>query len=270
MMKPGSPWRELPNEYLDREFSSHRGYRAFQEYFCISVKPEVINEYLLGAGICAAAQIEVERFSSREMRGSLVVEGVMRVMGCLKQGGVGSDHIRIKRTFNRNNRECHFDLMGAGKVGIAGFGVEYYRRVIPLLRELGIERITTMPTTGPDNSHERHRLVGAYVWSFYGYSNDDMAETLVRYIDYLKKIKKIRLDRAAEDDILAIKRMLDLAKDELPNGEETGRKFLLGLDARDKPLKIAAWHGTHHDINDESLHNEEMTELIAHLLSRTR
>jgi hypothetical protein len=93
----------------------------------------------------------------------------MRVTGRLKQGGVGTDHIRIKRTFNRNNRECHFELMGAGKVSITGFGVDYYRRVIPLLRKLGIEKITTIPTTGPEYSPERYRLVGAYVWSRYGY-----------------------------------------------------------------------------------------------------
>ena len=72
--------------------------------------------------------------------------------------------------------------MGAGKVSIMGFGAEYYRRVIPLLRELGIEKITTMPTTAAEHSLERHRLVGAYVWSFYGYSNDNMPETLNQYV----------------------------------------------------------------------------------------
>jgi hypothetical protein len=79
-MEPESPWNQLPDEYLDRGFSSHRGYRAFQEYFGVKIKPEVINEYLLGEGICAAARIEVERFSSREMRGSLLAENDIRVI----------------------------------------------------------------------------------------------------------------------------------------------------------------------------------------------
>jgi hypothetical protein len=268
MMEPGSPWIELPDKWRDDRLTSHQGYRAFQEYFCISVKPEVINEYLLGEGICAAARIEVERFNAREILGNLSVEGVMRVTGTLKQGGVGTDTIKIKRTFSRNDGECHFDLMGASKVTIDGFGVPYYRRVIPLLRKLGIQKITTMPTTTAERSQERNRLVGAYVWSSYGYSNDTMDRTLNQYIGWLKQIKGMKLTPDQENKIKSIPRMFLLARDKQPNGEKTGKKFLLGMDARDTPTREIWWHGTHHNINDESPHNEEMTELIAYLFKK--
>jgi hypothetical protein len=64
--------------------------------------------------------------------------------------------------------------------------------------------------------------------------------------------------------------MINLAKDEQPDGEKTGQRFLLGLDAQDKPTKTVGWHGTHHNINDESPQNEEMMELIKHLLMKIK
>jgi hypothetical protein len=138
------------------------------------------------------------------------------------------------------------------------------------LRRIGIDKIITMPTTGLEYSPERYRLVGAYVWSFYGYSNDTIHETLNQYVNYLKKVRGIQLPVQEENKIRSNKRMLDLAKYKQPNGEESGKKFLLGLDAQDKPTRTVGWRGTHHNINDESPHNEEMTELIKYLLKKMK
>ncbi|MDQ7825082.1 MAG: hypothetical protein RDV48_19935 [Candidatus Eremiobacteraeota bacterium] len=264
-----SPWIEVPDDWLDDEYSSHPGYKAFQEYFGLKVKPGVVNEYLLGEGICPAAPIEIERFSAKEISGALKIEGVMKVTGPLKLGGKGTDSIKIHRTIDNNKKMCKFDLMSASKVRIEGFGVEYYCRVIPLLRKLGIETIKTDPTTTAEHSKERYNLIGAYVWSFYGYSNDTMAETLNQYVDWLKKVKRINLSQALENNKRNMPRMFNLARDKI-NGEDTGKKFLMGLDANDKPTRSVWWSGTHHDINDESAKNEEMTELIKHLLRKIR
>ncbi|MHC9542254.1 MAG: hypothetical protein AB9903_22320 [Vulcanimicrobiota bacterium] len=265
-----SPWIEVPDDLQDGEYSSHSGCRAFQEYFGLKVKPDIVNEYLLGEGICPYAETEIERFTATESSGNLLCEGTMKVTGPLKQGGKGTDFIKICRTLNINDKECHFNLMSASKVRIKAFGVEYYRRVIPLLRKLGIEKIKTHPTTTAESSQERYNLLGAYVWSFYGYSNDKMAETLNQYIDWLKNTKKIKLDPATEGDIRSFKRMHKLANDAQPNGEKTGEKFLKGLDAQDKPTRTIWWCGTHHNINDESPQNIEMIELIEYLLRKIK
>jgi len=129
-----SPWREVPDDWQDGEYSSHSGYRAFQEYFGLKVKPDIVNEYLLGEGICPSAETEIERFTATGSSGNLLCEGTLKVTGPLKQGGKGTDFIKIRRTLNINHKECHFNLMGASKMRIKAFGVEYYRRVIPLLR----------------------------------------------------------------------------------------------------------------------------------------
>ncbi|MDQ7825419.1 MAG: hypothetical protein RDV48_21640 [Candidatus Eremiobacteraeota bacterium] len=261
-----SPWIEVPDDWLDDEYSNHSGYRVFQEYFGLRARPGVINEYLLGSGICNSAQIEVERFSAKEISGRLKIKSTMKVTGPLKLGGTGTDKIRIHRTID--NKICKFDLMDASRVRIEGFGVEYYRRVIPLLRKLGIETIKTDPTTTAERSKEEYNLIGAYVWSFYGYSNDDMKETLNQYADYLKKVRGIKLTPDRENKIMSITRMCKLAKNKLPNGEKTGKKFLMGMDAHDKPIRPVWWSGTHQDINDES--TDEMSELIDHLLDRIK
>jgi len=265
-----SPWREVPDDWQDGEYSNHSGYRAFQEYLGLKVKPDIVNEYLLGEGICPYAETEIERFTATESSGNLLCEGTLKVNGPLKQGGKGTDFIKIRRTLNINDKECHFNLMGASKVRIKAFGVEYYRRVIPLLRKLGVEKIKTHPTTTAESSQERYNLLGAYVWSFYGYSNDNITEMLNKYVEYLKNVKGIKLTPDRENKIMSITRMIDLANNKQPNGEETGEKFLKGLDASDKPVRTIWWSGTHHNINDESIQNEEMTELIAHLLKKMR
>ncbi|MDQ7827274.1 MAG: hypothetical protein RDV48_31055 [Candidatus Eremiobacteraeota bacterium] len=66
-----SPWIEVPDDWLDDYYSRHAGYRAFQEYFGFRIKPSVINEYLLGEGICSKAHIEIARFTAQVMLGTL-------------------------------------------------------------------------------------------------------------------------------------------------------------------------------------------------------
>jgi hypothetical protein len=129
-MVPDAPWIEVPDDWLDDRLSGHDGYRAFQEYFSVRIKPDVINEYLMGNGILTATGIEMVRFSAQEKAA-----------------------------------------------------------------KLGIERITTMPMTGPEESPERYQFTGAYVWSFYGYSNDNMAGTLNQYIDYLKILRMLHCQK---------------------------------------------------------------------------
>jgi len=46
-----SLWIQVPDDWLDDEYSTHPGYRAFQEYFNLKAKPSVVNEYLLGKRI---------------------------------------------------------------------------------------------------------------------------------------------------------------------------------------------------------------------------
>ncbi len=61
-MEPGeSPWIGVPEDWLDDKYSRHDGYRAFQEYFDLKIKPDVVNEYLIGKGILSTTKIEVAR-----------------------------------------------------------------------------------------------------------------------------------------------------------------------------------------------------------------
>jgi hypothetical protein len=64
--------------------------------------------------------------------------------------------------------------------------------------------------------------------------------------------------------------MVDLAIDTQPNGEHTGRKFLIGLDARDNPTRSLWWQGTHKNISDRSDSNEEMKELANYILRKIK
>jgi len=175
--------------------------------------------------------------------------------------------LKIKPDVDRADQQCSFDKLGASTVNLKGFGIEYYRRVVPLLRKLGIEKITTIPTTGPEESPEKYQFTGAYVWSFYGYTNSTMTGTLNQYIDYLKNVKKLALSKIEESAILKLTRMHHLALD-FKRGEQTGKMFLLGIDEKDKPTRSIWWEGVHHNINDQSNHNEEMTELVDYLLDK--
>ncbi|MHC9542258.1 MAG: hypothetical protein AB9903_22340 [Vulcanimicrobiota bacterium] len=80
---------------------------------------------------------------------------------------IEEDAIAIARTLDKNKRSCSFDWLSSGKVILpGGFGREYYRKAIPLLRKLGIESLSLKALTTsekPDSGNE----VGAYVWSFY-------------------------------------------------------------------------------------------------------
>jgi len=229
----------------------------------------VINEYLAGKGILKHAQIEVVRFSAQETAGKIGIDATLGVTGTTRAGGYGTDSIEIYRTIDRSGKECSFDKLGASTINLKGFGVEYYRRVVPLLRKLGIEKIVTMPTTGPEESPEKYQFIGAYIWSFYGYTNNTMAGILNQYVDYLKNEKKISLSKAEEGDILGIQRMVKLATDSM-HGEPTGEKFLRGKDAQGNPTRALWWKGNHKNINDESNSNIEMMELVNYLLLKMR
>jgi hypothetical protein len=268
-MVPDAPWIEVHDDWLDDRLAGHDGYRAFQEYFSVRIKPDVINEYLMGNGILTATRTEMVRFSAQEKAGKLGVEATFLLTGATRVGGYGTDTVEIYRTIDLANKHCSFDKIGSSTVALRGFGVEYYRRAIPMLRKLGIEKIATMPTTGPEESPEKYRLAGAYIWSFYGYSNDKMPETLNKYIEYLRNVRKITLSPTEESAVLKLSRMRHLALD-FKRGEQTGKKFLLGIDEHDKPNMAVWWNGTHRNINDESIFNEEMGELIKYLLSKIK
>jgi len=269
MNDPGSPWIQIPDDWLDDRYSAHDGYRAFQEYFALKIKPGVIREYLIGKGILLNARIEVERFSAQEHSGRLGVDATLRVSGRTRSGGVGTDSVEIYRTLDLTGRHCSFDKLGASTVNLKGFGVEYYRRVIPLLRKLGIERITTMAMTAPEESPEKYQFIGAYLWSLYGYSNDNMSGTLNQYIDYLQAERGLSLSKCEIDDILTINRMVRLAAEER-HGDFTGAKFLLGKDRQDVPTRSIWWSGSHCNIYDESTTNIEMVELVDYLLGKIK
>jgi hypothetical protein len=64
---------------------------------------------------------------------------------------------------------------------------------------------------------------------------------------------------------MAIPRMKLLAEDEANRVNKTGKEFLLGLDEHGEPARTVSWHGTHHNIYDESIQNSEMQELLQHL-----
>jgi hypothetical protein len=258
-----SPWIEVPDDWLDDRYSRDDSYRAFQEYSGLKVKPEVINEYLIGNGILQNTNIEVVRFSAQEISGKLGIDATIGVTGNTRIGEHGADTVEIYRTIDAPEKRCHFDLISDSTVDMSGFGVQYYRRAFPLLDKLGIKEVQTMPTTGPEESKEKYQVAGAYVWSFYGYTNNNMPKTLEHYIDYLRNIRGIRISESEEAEIRAIlPRMIYLAQD-VRHGDAMGRKFLFGLDAHDKPTRSIVWDGTHHDIGNRG--KLEMAELEKYL-----
>jgi hypothetical protein len=270
-MTPGaSPWIDVPDDWLDDKYSGHDGYRALQEYCGVKIKPDVVNEYLIGKGIVPNVKIEVGRFAAQEIEGKLGIDATLDLAGVTRSGKRGTDSIEIYRTIDITEKECRFDKLGASSVYLGGFGVEYYRRVVPLLRKLGVEKMKTMPITAPEESPEIYQFVGAYIWSFYGYTNSTMAGTLDRYIDYLKQEKKIALSRDDEANILNFPRMRNLALDVQPNKEPTGMKFLTGLDGSDNPTRSIVWQGSHKNINENIETSIEMRELVDHILAKIK
>jgi hypothetical protein len=261
-----SPWIEVPDDWLDDRYSRDDSYRAFQEYFGLKVKPEVINEYLIGKGILPTTKIEVERFSAKEAYGKLGVDATLGVSGVTRTGGRGHDTIEINKTINLIGKHCSFDNIDSSKVYIRGFGVEHFRRAFPLLDRLGIQKVTAMPVTGPDENPEKYQVAGAYVWSFYGFSNDNMQGTLREYVKYLQEVKGIPISETDREWLAkAIPRMRLLAIDQ-KHGQKMGKQFLLGMDANGKSTRSIWWNGTHGNIRDRG--DEDMRELEKYLIWR--
>ncbi len=77
MKNPGSPWIEVPDDWLDDRYFAHDGYRAFQEYFGVKIKPDVVNEYMIGKGILPFVKIEVGRFTANEIKGNMGVDATL-------------------------------------------------------------------------------------------------------------------------------------------------------------------------------------------------
>jgi len=264
-----SPWVQVPDDWLDDKYSRDYSYRAFQEYFGLKVKPEVINEYLIGRSILPTAKIEVVRFSAQEISGKLGIDARIGVTGTTRIGGYGMDTVEIYRTINLADKQCSFDKIGSSTVNLGGFGVEYYRRALPLLEKLGVRKISTSLTTGPEETEKIYQFVGAYVWSHYGYTNTHMAGTLDHYIDYLRNIKKLPISRAEETAISSMARMVNIAED-TRHGERTGEMFLRGIDGNRKPTMSIWWNGVHNNISDRSDTNIEMYELTQYLLRKMK
>jgi hypothetical protein len=267
MTTGAAPWIDVPDEWVDDKFSCHNGYRAFQEYFGVKINTKVLNTFLLGHGIGPRGAVRVTSFDVHHEKSILVVESELAVVGPTWKDPRVTDTSKVAliRTFDREGKLCEFVLMSSSPVKLPqGFAREYYRRVIPLLRTLGIKQIKTSPLTTAEHLWTRQRSIGCYVWSFYGYTNDDMPGTLNEYIRYLSNVKRIKITSEEEGRIVDISRMRDLATD-MVRGENTGQYFLRGMDEYGNPSKEVKWSGTHHDIFDESIDNIEMSELTEHI-----
>ncbi len=217
-MEHEKPWIEVPDDWLDDEYSTHSGYRVFQEYFNLKVKPSVINEHLFGERIKQDDAFKVDSFEVEHQKdGSLSVLAGLKVKGFTKRDWkitreIEEDVIAIARAFDRNKRSCSFDWLSSSKIILPdGFGREYYRKAIPLLRKLKLERLSLKALTTPEKP-DSGNVVGAYVWSFYGYSNENMEKTLEEYIEFLKNLKGIILRPELEKAKLNIRRMRRLAR----------------------------------------------------------
>ncbi|MDQ7825417.1 MAG: hypothetical protein RDV48_21630 [Candidatus Eremiobacteraeota bacterium] len=144
-----SPWIEVPDDWLDDDYARDRAYQRIQRYFRKTVKPQIINEYLLGEGKNhrrEALKVNYVKFEI-DSKGILQIFARMACKAYDKNGKTVTGGGTIKRSLNRKNREVHFTEMLPDDYKTRpfpkGFSYLYYRKSIPLLRKLEYSTIKT-------------------------------------------------------------------------------------------------------------------------------
>jgi len=286
-----SDWVEVPDDWIDREHSGNPGIAKLQDFLGKNVKEEVVRKHLLAEGIGKPGALEIryiETETSARRANELTVKAMIKVEGVAwkkkddatglfventDHGLIRKDEVLFKRTFikdkNGDIAGVYFDLMGVGKARLPDrFAKEYYLRVIPFLKKIGVRYIEIDATTEADNPKcEDGRYIGAYVWCRYGYKNKKIGETIEQFLKYLQDDRKTSLTPEEIDDIRAINKMRRLALMEIDkNGIiiKAGNNFLKGYDATGKPTRGISWEGIIPNIHDNA--SPEMDELIKELL----
>jgi len=288
-MEPELPWKKIPDDWLDKDWNADPEIEKFQRFIDKKVKPEIIKEYLLSEGIGAPGalqitSIKVNSYNSleAEISAEIKVTGQRwKKWNNLKkqyepnddENDITTDTVLMIRTLHKNSKgklyRAHFDLMGVGEAKLPpSFADEYYKRVIPFLKKIGVKQIDTDPTTTKYNPNSSEgRLLGAYVWCDYGYTNENMAYTLSQFLKYVKDVRGITLSNRQIAEINNYTRMRQLAQRPITvQGKDIklGKEFLLGdSDGTGNYTHTARWSGIIPDIADET--SDEMFELIEKL-----
>jgi hypothetical protein len=249
-MEPEKPWRDIPKWFFDKKPASHyevesddslKAYADIQKYFGGNISRRAVDEFLFGRGIKGVEVKSVESVETH-FRGTLIVKA--RII--LPSGNDG----KIGHTFDKHRSQVSFDCIKPEKSVEkfpSGLGREFFERYVPALRELGIKEIEIQASSVPSSG-----MNGAYTWSFYGFTNRNMKDTLSKYILYLEDYHGIYLDGKRINAIIEIDRMKKLAE------QKSAKEFLLGIRRGNME-----WIGYIPDIHDET--TVEMDELIRYL-----
>jgi len=295
-MGPREPdWVNVPDDWTDKKRSDNPEIAKIQEFLGKNVKEEVIRKHLLADGIGKPGALEITniRVSGDSRRCTIVADyEVNGVAWKVKDEKTGlfiensdndikktgkADMTRILHKGNDGNIQgASFSSMGVGVAKLPNdFADEYYLRVIPFLQKIGAKSIETVATTeGNDKTKERGRLLGAYIWARYGYTNgrmdtatgttiNEMAHTKEQFLKYLQEDRGIKLSDRDMAKIEALQRMIDLAGyriNKMGKKLSVGKDFLLGDDGTGKYVRDIMWNGVIPDINN--IGSDEMVELM--------
>lgn len=254
MMAEGElPWRRIPAWFYDNNpipdidvenDERLRSYRDIQKYFDKNVSSRAANEFLFGDAIQNIKLIclRLQGSAQTQARGELIAEAELR----LPSGNKGF----IRHKFNKAEHKISLDYLKPERPDEKfpmGFGREFFKRLIPALRELNMMEINIKASSVPSAG-----MNGAYTWSFYGFTNKKMRWTLERYVLYIEDYRGIFLDGRTINDIMKIERMKDLLK------ERYAMEFL-----KARHIGNMEWPGIIPNIFDEN--SIEMGELIEYL-----
>ncbi len=282
------PGIDLPEDWLDAEYSDNPDMRRFQEFVGHKVKEDVLRKHLLAEGIGKPGEVEIDSINIRSYGRRCVIEAWLKVTGQawktkddttglyvenIKPEKTKTGKVKLTRSIEKNEEgNIHSASFGTMGVGIAKlpwpFADEYYKRAITLLREIGVKPLATIATTTADNPEsEEGRFLGAYVWCWYGYTNHNMDGIRKDFINYLQDDRKVDLTIAEKAQVNALPRMKDLAGHKIVrNGKKlkVGKDFLSGDDGTGRYTRDVAWEGIIADINkDDSQEMEELARYIA-------
>jgi hypothetical protein len=280
-------WAIVSDDWLDKKRSDDPEIAKIQEFLDKNINAEVIRSHLLAEGIGNPGELEITKITVRNYEEKCIIESWLNVTGQawkVKDETTGlfienKDASKIKTDIIKMIRSLGKDSSGNihsanfGKIGVGNsrlpfnFGDEYYLRVIPFLHIMGVKSVTiTAITEANDPAKEEGRLLGAYVWPKYGYTNIAMESSIKDFLGYLQD-RKVRLSNEEVDDIKSITRMREIAEHVIErDGHKlrVGRDFLLGDDGTGKYTRDVMWQGIIPDINKNESY--EMKELRAKLV----
>ncbi len=299
-MQPGEPlWVEIPDNWLDDEYSSEPEIAKIQRFLGKKVKEDVIRKHLLAEGIGKPGELEIISIKAESNDKECSIEATFHVVGMawktkdtnnpglfvenddakiIKECDIGIKRV-IEKDKKGNIYHAHFGYIDVGTAKLPkNFGDEYYLRAIPFLQKIGVKPITIKASTEADNpALERGRLSGAYAWPKYAYTNgtldkntplvdEKIGVTLDEFLKYLQEDRKIKLSDVEANYIKSMQRMEKLANHKIKRGGkklEIGKDFLLGDDGTGTYSRDVIWQGVIPDINDKkSKGMEELSEKL--------